>query len=127
MKYGRYYYQDRDGLEPVRDYIRGLSVSERAKTYAFMRHLGDHGPQTTRPAADCLGDKTGLYELRPKPHRYLYFYYHRNKIVSLHAFEKDTRVIPEKAIKIAMERKAQMILFGKASKLEFEEEANDET
>ena len=127
MKYELYYYQDRDGVEPVHDYIQGLGVSERAKTYAFMRHLGEHGPQTTRPAADYLGDKTGLYELRPKPHRYLYFYYHRNRIIFLHAFEKDTKAIPEKDIKIAMERKTQMVLFGKASKLEFEEGHNDET
>ena len=122
MKYELYYYQDRDGLEPVRNYIRGLGVSERAKTYAFMRHLGEHGPQTTRPVADYLGDKTGLYELRPKPHRYFYFYYHRIKVIFLHAFEKDTKAIPEKEIRTAMERKTQMIRFGRASKLEFEEE-----
>ena len=122
MKYELYYYQDQDGVEAVRDYIQSLSVSERAKAYAFMRHLGEHGPQTIRPTADYLGDKTGLYELRPKPHRYLYFYYHRNKVIFLHAFEKDTKAIPEKEIRIAMERKAEMIQFGKASKLEFEEE-----
>ena len=120
MKYELYYYQDQNGVEPVRDYVQSLGASERAKTYAFMRHLGDYGPQTTRPAADYLGDKTGLYELRPKPHRYLYFYYHKNKIIFLHAFEKETKAIPGKDIKTALERKAKMIRFGKASKLEFE-------
>ena len=122
MKYELYYCQNQDGSEPVRDYIQGLSVSEKAKTYAFMRHLENHGPETTRPAADYLGDKTGLYELRPKPHRYLYFYYHRNKIIFLHAFEKDTRALPERDIRIAMQRKTEISRFGKVSKLEFEEE-----
>lgn len=119
MKYELYYYQDDDGSEPVRDYILGLGVSERAKTYAFMRHLGEYGPQTTRPAADYLGDKTGLYELRPKPHRYLYFYYHEGKIIFLHAFKKDTKTIREKDIRIALARKAKMIQFGRMLKLEF--------
>ena len=127
MKYDSYYFQDVDGSEPVRDYIQKLSASERAKTYAFIRHLREYGPQTTRPVADSIGDKTGLYELRPRPHRYLYFYYHRNKIVFLHAFEKDTQKIRQNDLKIAWERMILIERFGRISKLEFEEEKSNET
>ena len=124
MRYEPYYYQSEDGSEPVRNYIRKLSVSERAKTFAFIQHLSEYGPLTTRPVADYLGNKTGLYELRPKPHRYLYFYYYRNKIVFLHAFEKNTKELEEKDIKTALARKDYVTKCGKISKLEFEEEDN---
>ena len=124
MKYEPYYFQDVDGTEPVRNYIQKLSVSERAKSSAFIRHLGEYGPQTTRPAADSIGGRTGLYELRPKPHRYLYFYYHRNKIIFLHAFEKDTKKIRQADLNIALERMILVERLGKISKLKFEEEKN---
>jgi phage-related protein len=125
MPYEAYFYIDGDKTRPVLDYIRGLSAAERAKTYAFIRHLIQHGPQTPRPAADYLGDGTGLYELRPKPHRYLYFFFLREKIVLLHAFEKDTQAIRYKDIRIALERKNSVLNYGKISKLEFEEGANE--
>ena len=127
MKYELCYFKDVDGSEPVREYIQNLSASERAKTYAFIKHLGEHGPQTTRPVADSIGDKTGLYELRPKPHRYLYFYYHRNKIIFLHAFEKDTQKIRQSDLNIAWERMILTERIGRISKLEFEEEKINET
>lgn len=127
MKYEPYYFQDVDGSEPVKDYIQKLPKSERAKTYAFIQHLGEHGPQTIRPIADSIGGKTGLYELRPKPHRYLYFFYQRNKIILLHAFEKNTQKIRQSDLDIAQERKILTERLGKIAKLEFGEGNKNET
>ena len=50
-----------------------------------------------------------------------------NEELKAAVFPEKNKLVMKKDIKIAMERKAQMVLFGKASKLEFEEEHNNET
>jgi len=55
------YYIKQDGTKPVEEYIRKLSVNERAKTLAFVDHLKEKGPDLHRPYADLLED--GIYEL----------------------------------------------------------------
>ena len=73
-----------------------------------------------RPFADYLGEKTGLYELRPGRHRVLYFFYIRNKVVLLHAFLKKTNTIPERDIEIALHRKEICEVPLKFNKVDFE-------
>ena len=86
-----YYYIDENGIAPVRGYLLGLPEGQKAKAFAFINFLSEVGYNIRRPFGDYLGDQTGLYELRPKPSRIIYFYRHKNKIVLLHAFLKKTK------------------------------------
>lgn len=110
-----------DGSAPVRVYIKSLSTNARAKFYAFIDYVADHGPQAKRPYADYMGDGSKLYELRPKPHRAIYFFFQRDKVVFLHSFEKTTQKIKEEDMKIAKNRMRRCLEKGKISKVEKEE------
>ena len=115
-----YYYVDEKGMAPVRDYLFGLPEGQRAKVFAFVNFLSEEGYKVRRPFADYLGDQTGLYELRPKPSRVIYFFHHKNKIILLHAFLKKTKAIPPKELKVAMDRKENCEVLIKFNKVEFE-------
>ncbi len=112
---------DEKGRSPVQEYVKRLPVPERAKMYAYLKHLSEVGYQMRRPFADYLGGKTELYELRPSRHRVLYFFMLRNKIILLHAFLKKTDEIPEKEIDIALARKEICEVLRKYNKIDFSE------
>ncbi len=116
-----YYYVDEEGIVPVREYLLGLPEGQRSKAFAFINFLSEAGYNIRRPFGDYLGDQTGLYELRPKPSRVIYFFYQRNRIVLLHAFHKKTKAIPEIDLKMAMDRKENSEVLLKFRRAEFEE------
>ena len=97
------YYIKKDGAKPVEEYIRKLSVNERAKTLAFIDHLKEKGPDLHRPYADLLED--GIYELRIKltgeQVRILYFFCYKDIIILTNAFEKHTDKVPKSEIRMA--------------------------
>jgi phage-related protein len=97
------YYVKQDGTKPVEEYIRKLSVNERAKTLAFIQHLKEKGPDLHRPYADLLED--GIHELRVKltgeQVRILYFFCYKDIIILTNAFEKHTDEVPKPEIKTA--------------------------
>lgn len=105
MNFEVLYFVNEKGEAPVREYLLALHSAERAKVYAFLKHLSEAGYKMRRPFADYLGDKTGLYELRPGRHRVLYFFFMRGKVILLHAFLKKTDAIPERDIETALSRK----------------------
>ena len=120
--FGIYYYVDEKGTAPVREYILHLPEGQRVKAFSFINFLSDEGYKVRRPFADYLGDQTGLYELRPKPSRIIYFFTHQNKIVLLHAFTKKTKAIPERELRIALDRKENCDILIKFDRAEFEGE-----
>jgi hypothetical protein len=79
------------------------------------------GARHLLPFADYLGDRTGLYELRPGRHRVLYFFFVRSKVILLHAFLKKTDEIPKRDIEIALERKEICEVLLKYNRVDFEE------
>jgi phage-related protein len=97
------YYIKQDGTKPVEEYINKLSVNERAKTFAFIEHLKEKGPDLHRPYADLLED--GIHELRIKltgeQVRILYFFCYKDIIILTNAFEKHTDEVPKSEIKTA--------------------------
>jgi len=97
------YYIKQDGTKPVEEYIRKLSINERAKTLAFIDHLKEKGPNLHRPYADLLED--GIYELRVKitgeQVRILYFFCYKDIIILTNVFEKHTDKVPKSEIKTA--------------------------
>lgn len=117
--YEIFYYVDEDGAAPVRDYLLALPEGQRAKVLAFIRFLAEEGHRVRRPFADYLGDGTGLYEIRPKPTRVIYYYFDRNRIVLLHAFLKRAQAIPGKDLRIALDRKQKCEELIKCDRVEF--------
>jgi len=97
------YYIKQDGTKPVEEYIRKLSVNERAKVLAFVDHLKEKGPDLHRPYADLLED--GIYELRVKltgdQVRILFFFCYKDIIILTNVFEKHTEKVPKSEIKTA--------------------------
>lgn len=60
-----YYYVNENRVAPVREYLLRLSEGQKAKAFAFINFLSEAGYKVRRPFADYLGDRTGIYELRP--------------------------------------------------------------
>jgi phage-related protein len=120
-KWNLLYYIKQDGTKPVEEYIRKLSVNERAKTFAFIEHLKEKGPDLHRPYADILED--GIHELRVKltgeQVRVLYFFCYKDIIVLTNAFEKHTDEVPKPEINRA--KKSRNDFLGRYTEQEIRE------
>ncbi len=102
---GIYYFVDKDGNKPVKEFIDSLSTKEQAKVYAYIRELKKQGNNLRRPMADHL--RNGIYELRPKDNRIFYFFYLRDRAVLVHAIKKKTKIIAENDLRLCMKRKTE--------------------
>ncbi|MCL2443980.1 MAG: type II toxin-antitoxin system RelE/ParE family toxin [Treponema sp.] len=105
------YYIKQDGSKPVEEYIRKLSINERAKTLAFIDNLEESGPNLHRPYADLLED--GIHELRIKitgtQVRVLYFFCYQNIIILTNVFDKHTDKVPKAEIKLAKKNRMDFL------------------
>ena len=106
------YYIEADGTKPVEEYIRELSVNERAKTLAFVDKLEEKGPDLHRPYADLLED--GIHELRIKltgtQVRILYFFCYKDIMVLTNIFDKHTDKVPKSEIKLAKKNRDDFLM-----------------
>lgn len=102
---GVYYFVDKDGTIPVKEFIDSLTQKEQAKVYAYITELKKQGHNLRRPMADYLED--GIYELRPKNNRIFYFFYLRDRAVLAHAIKKYVKRIPESDLKMCLRRKIE--------------------
>src|SRR5215510_6709666 len=95
-KWHTLFYSKIDGSKPVEEYIEKLSVTEQAKTLAFIAELREKGPNLHRPFADLLKD--GIHELRIRlkgtQTRILYFFCYQNIIILTNVFDKHTDKVP---------------------------------
>lgn len=98
-----YYFIDERGRNPVKEFIKSLSVKEREKILAYLAELYNQGHNLRRPMADYLGN--GIYELRPKDNRIFYFFFMRDSVVLVHAIKKKTDKIPENDRELCLKRK----------------------
>ena len=101
------YYQSARGEEMVKAFLHGLDKKTQAKAYARLAILEEQGPNLKRPYADIVQDK--IRELRiqfSKTNvRILYFFFHKNKIILLHAFKKKDWAVHPQEIETARELK----------------------
>lgn len=116
MLKGVYYFVDERGNEPVREFINSLSLKERAKVFAYIGELENHGHNLRRPMADYLGD--GIYELRPRKNRIFYFFFLRDSAVLVHAIRKKTKKVPNTDLELCKKRKAQVEMGSQIEKVE---------
>ncbi len=103
------YYDDHRGREPVAEYIDMLAQAGETGTVAtFFRMvdlLAEHGVNLGMPQSRLINRKERLYELRPRDHRVAYAE-HRDEIVLLWAWRKQTRKLDRREAERALSRLA---------------------
>jgi len=103
------FYKDRDGCEPVSDWLDGLPSQERAKIERFLRLLCELGTKMPGEHARHLTGHGPLWELRPHPNRLLYVAHTGRQFIVLHGFRKKGQKTPRKHIERALSRWADFV------------------
>jgi phage-related protein len=104
------FYVNARGDSPPLDYINSLEERDRAKVARTIELLAELGLGIGRPQARHLEGK--LWELRPSPHRVIYFAHSGRRFVILHAFKKQTTKTPAREIEIATRRMREVVEGG---------------
>ena len=85
-----YYYKNKRGKEPVKDFIDDLRMKDQVKIFDWISRLEELGPNAIRPLVEFLGDD--IYELRIKlsdtESRILYFFIFKNCLILADAWNK---------------------------------------
>ena len=102
------YYRDRDGVEPVSEFIDGLAPEGQEEIdykIGLLNRMGGNDPPLPFPHSSQVDGQ--LRELRCHYGRDLYRILYRrsgNLFILLHAIEKRTGLLPQADIDIAKER-----------------------
>ena len=95
-------------LESVEKYINALSSStERCQVVRYLERQGQLAFVLREPVSKKLSH--GINEIRPGPHRLLFFY-HSGSIVVLRAFRKKSRSAPDWEIMSAVKIRNQYLM-----------------
>jgi phage-related protein len=115
--YSIHFYRDRNGKEPVAEYLRALASKndkdsriKMNKILDYVRILSEYGKQAGEPYMKHLdGD---IWELRPLRDRILFVAWQENGFVLLHTFMKKTQKTPAREIEKAKKELADLIERG---------------
>ena len=98
-----FFYQDKDGNEPILEYIQELAAKKdkdsrikATKVQDYIKYLQRVGVQAREPYAKHLEGE--IYELRPLRDRILYAAWDGNSFILLHHFMKKTQKTPPNEI-----------------------------
>lgn len=109
--YEVYFYQDKNGKEPVKNYLNDLekkslhSKEDRIKFNKidqYIEILSMYGTTAGEPYMKRLEGE--IWELRPLRDRILFFYYEKNAFILLSHFMKKTQKTPKSEIAKAQKR-----------------------
>lgn len=103
-----FYTDARGRSEPV-EFIDGLQVKDQAKIRHYLRLLLLFPIIIDKRYATSVTGHEPLCELRPSPHRLLYFAHMGRRFVVLHAFRKKGRKLKAKDIATAERRMADFL------------------
>lgn len=105
------FYKDRNGREPVPEFLDELQSGTRAKVVKLIKLLSEEGVFLKEPYTRQIRGK--LWELRVKDHlghvRVFYFTFTGRKFVLLHGFLKKTDKTPVREIEVAEKRMKDFI------------------
>ena len=115
--YKIYFYKDKNGNEPVAEYIMKLSNKKDKenriklnKIRDYIKFLSDYGIQAGEPYLKHLdGD---IWELRPLRDRILFVGWKNGSFVLLHQFMKKTQKTPKREIEKAKRELSDLIERG---------------
>lgn len=120
MNYEVIFYEDDRGRSPVKEFLDVLDAKAKSSKQAkqllskiilYVEILEKSGTRSGLPYTKYIGN--GIWELRPKDHRVLFFGWEGNKIVLLHAFRKDTQKTPQREIEQAEKEMYDWLANGK--------------
>jgi phage-related protein len=101
------YYQEK-GRFPVLEFMKQLPPKATAKMIRNIDLLENNGFQLGFPFISRITGTDELWELRTKYdqnyYRVIFFHFQNGMFVLLHAFIKKTQKIPEREIKVALNR-----------------------
>ncbi|MCD7777615.1 MAG: type II toxin-antitoxin system RelE/ParE family toxin [Clostridiales bacterium] len=104
--YNIYFYKDRNGKEPIKEYIEELSKRNNkdsrikfAKIREYINILSQYGTRAGEPYIKHLEDD--IWELRPLRDRVLFAAWNGKGFVLFHQFVKQTQKTPKREIERA--------------------------
>ena len=101
-----YFYKDKNGKQPVLEYLKELSGKKDKdsrikanKINDYIEILHQNGKEAGQPYIKHIKDE--IWELRPLSDRIFFVAWYQNSFVLLHHFHKKTQKTPEREIKQA--------------------------
>lgn len=98
-----YFYRDRHGKEPVKEYLRELAGQNTKdariklhKIQDYINILAQFGTRAGEPYIKKIDDTADIWELRPSGDRILFVAWINDSFVLLHSFRKKTQKTPER-------------------------------
>jgi phage-related protein len=86
------WYYDDSGYSQAFEYAEALDVADRKRLVALLMLMGDIGQVRNKQKFRYEGDK--IYAFKPKPHRFLSFFFAGGKVIITNAFEKKSDKLP---------------------------------
>lgn len=112
-----YFYKDRNGNEPVKEYLAELAAKKDKdsriklnKIRDYMKTLSVYGTQAGEPYIKHLDGE--IWELRPLRDRILFVAWVNGSYVLLHQFKKKTQKTPAREIEKAKRELADIVERG---------------
>ncbi len=86
------WYFDSKGDSESLEYFESLDEDEQVKLLTLFKLIGNTGAIKNKTKFRSEGDK--IYAFKPKPHRFLCFFFSGKKIIVTNAFHKKTDKLP---------------------------------
>jgi hypothetical protein len=86
------------------DYYKSLTTQERIKVLKLLKRMGDAGEIKDITKFNYEGNH--IYAFKPKPNRFLCFFYTGKKIILTNAFRKKQPKLPENEKNRALKNKS---------------------
>ena len=86
------WYYDDSGYSQAFEYAEALDDADRKKLAALLMVIGDIGQLRNLQKFRYEGDK--IYAFKPKPHRFLAFFFAGGKVIITNAFVKKSDKLP---------------------------------
>ncbi|MCI5655681.1 MAG: type II toxin-antitoxin system RelE/ParE family toxin [Candidatus Pseudoruminococcus sp.] len=97
------FYKDKNGKEPVKEYIKELQAKKDKnsrinlnKIRDYLKTLSEYGTMAGEPYIKHLEGE--IWELRPLRNRILFFYWNGDSFILLSCFVKKTQKTPKREI-----------------------------
>lgn len=113
MKIKISFYQSSNGRIPVKEYLKSLGSFQIAKIRNVFRLLKEFGSRNSYIFIKKIKGKkyNGLYEIKVRYSRVLYFLDINNEYILLHGYTKKTNKSPERELDIALRRMKQYKIY----------------
>lgn len=87
------WYFSKDDESISLDYYKSLDIRYRAKLFNLFKLMADTGEIKNKEKFRNEGDN--IYTFKPKPYRFLCFFFEGKKIIITNAFYKNTQKLPK--------------------------------